>query len=191
MLCYGFGYGATQTFVPLLMQQHQIGHVGPFFTAWSLAAVVVRVAFGTFSDRIGRRAVLVPAMIALTVAVGLLSITRSMTLVVSIGAIFGMGHGLLYPTMNAWVADWSTARNIGRTQSLFSGSYSLGISCCAFLFGTIVEKYGYATMFLVASATSLMGLVVFLTGPAGLPGEPTPDALRDAALGDAGATGDV
>lgn len=191
MLCYGFGYGATQTFVPLLIQQYQIGRVGPFFIAWSLAAVGVRLVFGTLSDRIGRRQVLVPAMIALTLAVGLLSVTRSMALVVSIGAIFGMGHGLLYPTMNAWVADWSTARNIGRTQSLFSGSYSLGISCCAFLFGTIVERYGYPTMFLVASATSLVGLAVFLSGPASLPGEPAPQELREAALGEAGATGDV
>jgi MFS family permease len=179
MLCYGFGYGATQTFVPLLMEEYAIGRVGPFFTAWSLAAVGVRAVFGTMSDRIGRRAVLVPAMLALTLAVALLSVTRSMTLVVTIGAIFGIGHGLLYPTMNAWVADWSTASNIGRTQSLFSGSYSLGISTCAFLFGTIVEDFGYSTMFLVAAAISSLGLAVFLLGPKSLPGEaePEPDVL--------------
>ncbi|HEY2776071.1 MAG TPA: MFS transporter [Candidatus Binatia bacterium] len=179
MMCYGFGFGATQTFVPLLMKQLEIGRVGPFFTAWSLAAVSVRAVFGTLSDRIGRRGVILPAMAALTLAVALLSITRSMMLIVTIGAIFGMGHGLLYPTMNAWVADWSTASNIGRTQSLFSGSYSLGISSCAFLFGTIVERYGYSTMFLVASAISLVGMLVFITGPGSLPGEPAHESLAD------------
>lgn len=172
MLCYGFGFGATQTFVPLLMAEFDIGRVGPFFTAWSLSAVAVRATLGTVSDRIGRRRVLVPAMLALTVAVGLLSIARSMPLVVAIGAVFGMGHGMLYPTMNAWVADWSTARNIGRTQSLFSGSYSLGVSSCAFLFGTIVERFGFGAMFLVAAGISTVGLAVFLAGPRELPGEP-------------------
>lgn len=171
MLCYGVGFGATQTFVPLLMAHYEIGRVGPFFTAWSLAAVSVRAGFGRVSDRVGRRAVLIPAMIALTIAVGLLSVARSMPLVVAIGAIFGIGHGMLYPTMNAWIADWSSARNIGRTQSLFSGSYSLGISGCAFFFGTVVEVHGYPTMFALASAISVIGLAVFMTGPKDLPGE--------------------
>lgn len=172
MLCYGVGFGATQTFVPLLMTHFEIGRVGPFFTAWSLAAVSVRVLLGRVSDRIGRRAVVVPAMVALTVAVGMLSIVRSMPLVVAIGAVFGCGHGMLYPTMNAWVADWSSPRNIGRTQSLFSGSYSLGISGCAFLFGTVVERFGYGAMFSLASAISIVGLAAFLAGPRDLPGEP-------------------
>ena len=172
MLCYGVGFGATQTFVPLLMTHFQIGRVGPFFTAWSLAAVGVRAGLGRVSDRVGRRAVLIPAMVVLTLAVAMLSVTRSLPLVVAIGAVFGFGHGMLYPTMNAWVADWSSPQNIGRTQSLFSGSYSLGISSCAFFFGTVVERYGYATMFTAASAVSLVGLLAFLAGPRDLPGEP-------------------
>ncbi len=191
MLCYGVGFGATQTFVPLLVTQFEIGHVGPFFTAWSLAAVSVRAALGRVSDRVGRRTVLVPAMIALTVAVALLSVVRTMPMIVSIGAIFGMGHGMLYPTMNAWIADWSNPNNIGRTQSLFSGSYSLGISGCAFLFGTLVETRGYPTMFLTASAISLLGLMVFLTGPKELPedsagypaGHPMDEPIVDEAVG--------
>ncbi|MFN2425564.1 MAG: MFS transporter [Candidatus Binatia bacterium] len=173
MLCYGVGFGATQTFVPLLMAHFEIGRVGPFFTAWSLAAVGVRAGFGRVSDRVGRRAVLIPAMIALTLAVGLLAVVRSMPLIVAIGAIFGVGHGMLYPTMNAWIADWSSVKNIGRTQSLFSGSYSLGISGCAFFFGTIVETRGFGVMFMLASAISVLGLAVFMTGAKDLPGEPT------------------
>jgi MFS family permease len=172
MLCYGVGFGATQTFVPLLMHHFDIGRVGPFFTAWSLAAVGVRAGLGRISDRLGRRTVLVPAMVALTIAVGLLAVARSMPVIVMIGAVFGFGHGMLYPTMNAWVADWSNPRNIGRTQSLFSGSYSLGISGCAFLFGTVIERYGYPAMFSLASAISVLGLAVFITGPRDLPEAP-------------------
>jgi MFS family permease len=184
MLCYGVGFGATQTFVPLMMKHFEIGRVGPFFTAWSLAAVGVRAGFGRVSDRVGRRSVLIPAMLTLTLAVGLLSTVRSMAVVVMIGAIFGLGHGMLYPTMNAWVADWSSKKNIGRTQSLFSGSYSLGISSCAFFFGTIVEQHGYPSMFLLASAISILGLAVFMTGPKDLPGEWTDEA--EAAMGGTG-----
>jgi MFS family permease len=175
MLCYGFGFGATQTFVPVLMKKFDIGRVGAFFTAWSLAAVLVRVLLGSVSDRLGRRAVLLPSMALLSLAVGALAFVRDMPTVVGIGAVFGFGHGMLYPTMNALVADWSTPGNIGRTQSLFSGSYSLGISTCAFFFGTIIEQYGYPAMFVTACAITLVGLAAFTAGPADVPAD-TPAA---------------
>lgn len=186
MACYGVGFGATQTFVPLLMAHFEIGRVGAFFTAWSLSAVTVRVTLGRLSDRIGRRAVIIPAMVALTLAVGSLAVVRTMPLVVMAGAVFGFGHGMLYPTMNALVADWSNPRNIGRTQSLFSGSYSLGVSICSFLFGTLVETRGYPTMFAVASAISVVGLVAFALGPKDLPAEDGSDSASEPVLGPPG-----
>ncbi len=169
MLCYGFGFGATATFVPVLIERFDLGRVGIFFAAWSVAAVAVRLLFGSASDRLGRRAVLVPAMLTMSLAVAMLVFIRSAAGMAVIGVIFGIAQGLLYPTMNALVADWSSASNIGRTQSLFSGSYTLGISVCSFFFGTIAERHGYATMFSVTLAITLFGLMVFLAGPSRKP----------------------
>jgi len=165
MVCYGFGFGATQTFVPVLMERFSLGRIGTFFFAWSLAAVSMRVLLGRASDRYGRRRVIVPSMSMMSLALLLLSFLRTPGGIVLVGVIFGMAQGLLYPTMNALVADWSSPGNIGRTQSLFSGSYSLGISSSAFFFGSIAEHYGYTTMFLVALGITLVGLVVFISGP--------------------------
>ncbi|MFP6598994.1 MAG: MFS transporter, partial [Deltaproteobacteria bacterium] len=148
MLCYGFGFGATQTFVPVLMERFEIGRVGIFFTLWSLSAVTVRILLRKTSDRIGRRAVLVPAMATMSLAIAVLAFARSMPGICAVAITFGLAQGLLYPTMNALVADLSNPNNIGRTQSLFSGSYSLGIASCAFFFGSVAERYGYTAMFL-------------------------------------------
>jgi len=169
MAAYGFGFGATETFVPVLMQRFEIGRVGAFFVAWSLVAVGVRACLGSLADRVGRRAVIIPSMMLMTLAVGLLAWVRNFYGIVAIGAIFGLAQGLLYPTMNALVADWSNPRNIGRTQSLFSGSYSVGIATCAFFFGTLVELYGYSTMFLTATAITFAGLLIFVLGPGDVP----------------------
>lgn len=165
MVCYGFGFGAAQTFVPVMMERFDIGRVGAFFTAWSIAAVATRILLGGASDRFGRRAVIVPAMVAMSTAVALLAVVRDLRGVIGAGVVFGLAQGLLYPTMNALVADWSSPRNIGRTQSLFSGSYSLGISSCAFFFGTLAERHGFQTMFLVTLSITLVGLGIFLTSP--------------------------
>jgi MFS family permease len=166
MICYGFGFGATQTFVPVMMERFSLGRVGAFFVAWSISAVVVRLLLGGASDRYGRRRVLVPAMATMSLALALLAMLRSFEGMVFIGVVFGLAQGLLYPTMNALVADWSRPGNIGRTQSLFSGSYSLGIASCSFFFGSIAEHYGYTSMFLITLAITLVGLFVFVTGPA-------------------------
>ena len=165
MVCYGFGFGAAQTFVPVMIERFEIGRVGAFFTVWSLAAVATRVLLGSASDRFGRRAVIVPAMITMSTAVTLLAFVRSPNGVLVAGIVFGIAQGLLYPTMNALVADWSSPRNIGRTQSLFSGSYSLGIASCSFFFGTLAEHHGFTTMFLVTLGITLLGLTIFLSGP--------------------------
>ncbi len=165
MVCYGFGFGATQTFVPVMMERFDIGRIGAFFLAWSIAAVTTRVFLGAISDRVGRRTVLVPAMATMSLAVVILAFVRTMPGIITAGVVFGLAQGLLYPTMNALVADWSNPRNIGRTQSYFSGSYSLGISSCAFFFGSIVERYGFASMFFVTLAITLLGLAILLSGP--------------------------
>jgi MFS family permease len=165
MVCYGFGFGAAQTFVPVMMERFEIGRVGLFFAAWSSAAVVTRILLGGASDRFGRRAVIVPAMITMSTAVAMLAFVRALPGVIAAGVVFGVAQGLLYPTMNALVADWSSAKNIGRTQSLFSGSYSLGIATCAFFFGTLAERYGFQAMFLVTLVITLVGLSIFASGP--------------------------
>jgi MFS family permease len=165
MVCYGVGFGAAQTFVPVLMERLDLGRVGVFFACWSVSAVSVRVLLGGASDRFGRRNVILPAMAAMSLAVLMLVFARSTTGMILVGLTFGSAQGLLYPTMNALVADWSSPHNIGRTQSLFSGSYSLGIAGCAFFFGTIVEQYGFGTMYVIAFAITLVGMVTFLMGP--------------------------
>jgi MFS family permease len=177
MVCYGFGFGATQTFAPLLMERFDIGRVGFFFLAWSCAAVTVRIVLGGAADRYGRRAVIVPAMATMSLALVLLAWMRTMPGMVLVGVVFGMAQGLLYPTMNALVADWSSAHNIGRTQSLFSGSYSLGIASSSFFFGTVAENYGFTTMFLMTFAITLVGLTAFVVGPGDPAAEPAPTLL--------------
>jgi MFS family permease len=104
-------------------------------------------------------------MITMSTAVTLLAFVRSLHGILAAGVVFGLAQGLLYPTMNALVADWSSPRNIGRTQSLFSGSYTLGIASCSFFFGTLAEHHGFTIMFLVTLAITLVGLVIFLAGP--------------------------
>lgn len=164
MLCYGFGFGAIQTFGPTLIDRFDLGRIGTFFITWSIVAVSMRVLFGSASDRVGRRPIIIPAMIMMSLAVALFAYVRTQNDVLVVGIVFGIAQGLLYPTMNALVADWSSPQNIGRTQSYFSGSFGIGIHGCAYFFGSVVESHGYPTMFLSCLAITAVGMLVFLIG---------------------------
>jgi MFS family permease len=175
MVACGMGFGAVLTFVPTFLHAIHIERVAPFFLAYTLAAVSVRILLGGLSDRLGRRRVLLPSVSLLALAILLLGAVHGVPALVVVGLLFGAGQGMTYPTANALMVDLSHPGNLGRVQTLFAGSFSVGAAASAFVFGGIIERYGYPTMF--ASAAACVALGAFLLWLA-----PREATLIDAAL---------
>jgi MFS family permease len=127
--------------------------------------VGVRVALGGLSDRVGRRRVLLPSMALLAVSILALAAVRSVAALVAVGLLFGAGQGMTYPTANALMVDLSHAGNLGRVQTLFSGSFSVGVAVSAFVFGRVIARAGYPTMFTWAAACVAVGMVLLWLAP--------------------------
>src|SRR5438552_2273143 len=94
-------------------------------------ALGVRIVLGGLSDRVGRHRVLLPSIALLACAVVALGWVRSMAALVTVGLLFGAGQGMVYPTANALMVDLSHPGNLGRVQTLFSGSFSVGVAVSA------------------------------------------------------------
>jgi MFS family permease len=165
MVACGMGFGAVLTFVPTFVHAIALERVAPFFVSYTIAAVAVRLALGGLSDRIGRRRVLVPSMVLLALAVLALGSVVSMPGLIGVGLLFGAGQGMTYPTANALMVDLSRPGNLGRVQTLFSGSFSVGVATSAFVFGGIIERFGYRTMFSAAAACVALGVVLLWLAP--------------------------
>jgi predicted MFS family arabinose efflux permease len=73
---------------------------------------------------------------------------------------------MVYPTANALMVDLSHAGNLGRVQTLFSGSFSVGVAISAFVFGGIIERFGYPTAFTTASGCVGLGMLLLWLAPA-------------------------
>src|SRR6185295_6719909 len=84
---------------------------------------------------------------------------------IAVGLAFGAGHGMVYPTANALMVDLSHAGNLGRVQTLFSGSFSVGVSISAFVFGGIIERFGYGVAFTAAAACVGVGMLLLWSAP--------------------------
>jgi MFS family permease len=165
MVACGMGFGAVLTFVPTFLRSIAIARVAPFFVSYTLAAVGVRVLLGGLSDRIGRRRVLLPSMALLALSILALGAVASVPLLIVIGLGFGAGQGMTYPTANALMVDLSHPGNLGRVQTLFSGSFSVGVAASAFAFGTVIERWGYPTMFAGAALCVAVGVVLLAVAP--------------------------
>jgi predicted MFS family arabinose efflux permease len=166
MTACGMGFGTVLTFVPTFVQVVGIGRVAPFFLSYSLAAIGVRFALGGISDRVGRRPVLFPAMGVLALAIAALGSVSTIPGLIAVGLCFGAGQGMVYPTANALMVDLSHAGNLGRVQTLFSGSFSVGVAISAFVFGGIIERFGYPTAFTTAAGCVGLGMLLLWLAPA-------------------------
>ncbi len=165
MAACGTGYGAVMTFVPTFVHAVGIDTVAPFFVSYSLAAITVRLTLGGLSDRVGRRPVLLPAIAVLGLAILSLGSVDGVAGLVLVGLVFGGGHGMVYPTANALMVDLSHAGNLGRVQTLFAGSFSVGVALSAFVFGGLIETHGYGVTFAAAAAGVGVGLLLLWLAP--------------------------
>ncbi|MEB2283143.1 MAG: hypothetical protein B6D46_05240 [Polyangiaceae bacterium UTPRO1] len=165
MTACGMGYGAVLTFVPTFVQAAGIARIAPFFLSYSLAAIGVRIVLGGLSDRFGRRPVLFPSMALLAAAIASLGAVASVPALVAAGLAFGAGQGMVYPTANALMVDLSHTGNLGRVQTLFSGSFSVGTAVSAFVFGGVIERYGYPLAFAAAAVCVVCGMGLLWLAP--------------------------
>ncbi len=67
-LCSAATWGAILSYLPILAEKESLGNVGFFFMPYAATILLVRVVGGRASDRYGRRAVLLPGMVAVAAA---------------------------------------------------------------------------------------------------------------------------
>ena len=89
--------------------------------AWGVAAVLL----GGLSDRIGRRKVLIPAIVVFSLLSGFSGMAMGMTSLLLIRAVMGVSEGAFCPTSFACVAEASKPRRRGFNQGLQQSAFAL------------------------------------------------------------------
>jgi predicted MFS family arabinose efflux permease len=130
LLTLGFGLVGLDRWIiaplfPAMMQDLNLNYqdlgnlIGALGLAWGVFAVVA----GGLSDRLGRRKVLVPAIIGFSLLSGLSGIAQTLTMLIVLRALMGVTEGSFCPTSFAATAEASkpTRRgfNLGVQQSAF------------------------------------------------------------------------
>ncbi|OGL29511.1 MAG: hypothetical protein A3G44_07895 [Candidatus Rokubacteria bacterium RIFCSPLOWO2_12_FULL_73_47] len=151
------GFGALVSFLPLYAERHGLGNPGLLFTVFALAGLAVRWLAGRLADRLGRRAVVAPALVLAGLGLAVLAQARSAGGLVVAGAIYGLGFGAAQPALMAMTADRVPPEERGRAMGTLYTAWELGIMTGAVGLGLLVGLVGFERMWW------LLALLAWLT----------------------------
>lgn len=161
-LVFATALTAQFTFVKTFVLETGIGSVGLFFTAYSIAAIVLRLGFAWVPERVGPKRVLVPALATLAVGYVLLAAATTPSAIAVAGACAGLGHGFVFPILSGLVVDRARTAERGAATAIFTALFDGGALVGGPLLGAVIRDVGYGAMFLCAAALVTVGGLVFL-----------------------------
>jgi len=163
-MCMTMTFGAVVSFLPLLVQEHNLGNRGLFFTIYSLVVVFSRPIAGRLADRFSRAAVIIPGMGFLVVAMVTLAYTTTMWGLLWAAVLQGLGFGTVHPAVMALVVDRSTIRDRGPALATLMGAFDVGVGVSAIGLGVVLESTDFTTMYLCAAGIAFVGGGLFTIG---------------------------
>ncbi len=160
-LLFGFGLAATGSFIAPFAQARELSYISLYYVAYSCAAVGVRFIAGKMADRVGENQIIPWGLALATGGLLLVPVVQGNLLLLTVGFIFGIGHGLLFPALNAMAVRDEPYAVRGKVTGIFTGGIDTGVFCGALILGVVGEIAGFTALFICAGLIVLSGLWLF------------------------------
>ena len=160
-LVFATALTAQFTFVKTFVLETGIGTVGLFFTAYSIAAIILRLGFAWVPERVGPKRALLPALLTLAIGYVLLAFAATPLAIGIAGACAGLGHGFTFPILSGLVMARARTAERGAATSIFTALFDAGALVGGPMLGAVIRDAGYSAMFLCAAALIVIGGMVF------------------------------
>ncbi len=160
-LIFGIGLAASSNFIAPLAESRSLSYVSLYYLAYSVAAVLVRLVGGKLGDRIGEKQIVPWGLFLGALALLMCPFISNNAILLGIGFIFGTGHGLLFPALNAMAIRGEPYAVRGKVTGIFTGGIDCGSFLGAMVLGVIAHSAGYNVLFLCAGLALLSGLLIF------------------------------
>jgi MFS family permease len=155
-----FIWGAITAFFPLYAIKHGMANPGLFFTMIAVMIISSRVLGARISDLYSSEKIIVPCLVILVVATAIIALSRTLSMFVLAGLIWGVGHAFLYPALTVYILD-----RVGSSKSLAMGTLTamtdLGIFMGPVVMGVVIQFTSYPAMFLCLSLIGIFSLIYF------------------------------
>jgi predicted MFS family arabinose efflux permease len=162
----GIAINAGYIFVAPFTRVVGIARAAPFFAAYSATSIVIRLFGRRTLDLLGPHRVALPGFLAYGAGlVGLSALPHveggGATLVLVLSGIgCGLGHGSLFPVLNALALSRAPARRQGAVVGLHTASIDAGAVVGMPVCGILAEAFGYPVMFSTMALACVAGIVL-------------------------------
>lgn len=189
LLSFVIDLGAACTLLAVQFKGIKLGAspvtLGTLFAANFLIYMIVCVISGHLSDRLGRRFMTVLAAAVCLIAWYGMALVQSVTGLLLLAVLSGSGLALLWPPVEAWLADLSghSPRLLNRNIGLFNIAWTAGLMIGPLFAGYLWDTQGEG-VFMVAGTTALFCLLLAVFTPTAPPADAhvAPPAHVDSAL---------
>ena len=155
-----FGHGGILTFLPIQALKLGLANPGIWFGVYAACILLSRPIAGPLSDRISRRAVILPGLILNIAGILLLAMATSPNGLMAAAIMGGFGTGAAQPALTTVAVDQSAADRRGQSLAQFQLFYDLGIGIGSLTLGVLLDlvDQNFSFMYLVTALVALIGL---------------------------------
>ena len=157
-----FGYAAFLGFLPIYAMRAGLNNaeIALVLGAQLGAAMLVKPLAGIFSDRLGRKRVIIVGLLFCIVALPLIFRSEGFAAFALTSAMLGIGVGAVTPVTNALIADLASARRLGAAMGVFGTIFDFGEAMGPIVAGFLIGSMGFTATFDVLAAMTLAATVM-------------------------------
>ena len=164
IFAFYFTFGGVVTLLPLHVKGLGMSafHVGLSLAAFSLTFILLQLASGSFSDRIGRK---VPSSVGLCLCAAtmvLLPASQTFVFLLMVMVLYGAAFALIFPSTSALLADHTSAEEYGTATGIFHAMLTLGVAIGAPVIGWVAGQTTIGLGLIMSGALALLALIAVL-----------------------------
>lgn len=158
-----FCYSSLLTFLTPFAEENDLTTTSSFFfVAYAAATFVTRPFTGKQFDRKGDRVVMVPAFIAFTIGMALLSNVHHPAAMLVAAALMGYGAGTVQSSALALAVRMAPPEKLSLANSTFYALLDVGVGVGPLILGIVEPFWGYRGLFLSMAVLSVVAFALYL-----------------------------
>ena len=159
-----FLMGAFTVLVPLYMENLEMGttDVVIAFSTFAILSVVVHYPSGILCDKMGAKVPALAGLIAITIAMLMIPYFNTLLTLLPAMAIFGIGHGLVFPSSSTMVVRGTKKEVRGMASGVFYALLVAGVAVGAPIAGFVAGISSNGLGLQSAAIVSIMGAVLLI-----------------------------
>ena len=159
-----FAFGGVVTLLPLYVKGlgMEVFHVGMLLAIFAIMFIILQLPTGALSDKVGRRIPIAAGLSLGVVSLVILPSVATFALLAVVMALYGIGYGMLFPSISALVADHTIPEEHGMATGIFHALLTAGVAIGAPLMGWIGGMAGVEVGLTLSSGIMVLALVIAL-----------------------------